>query len=201
MDFDFDVAGVLDELTPLIPLFRPMAVAERPTLPEHRREFFMVADDEHYDGVDRHRAGVFVPGRYRSLEGLSVRFLPGRSDSVLERRPVDEDWQWRPGLKVIPETLARLPLATINNVRVISIPEGGFLPVHRDAFDDAYWESGYTTLTLQLLTGGVPLMAWIDGRVCEIDAPAFFFRDSVPHGTPVTKSRRLGLRVSGRKLP
>jgi hypothetical protein len=202
--FDYDRAALATELLALVPQFRPILIGERPTLPEYRRQWFMVTDDEHLDHVDRHRNGHEIFGKYRSLEGLGLRRGPTgstRDDSVTTRKADDcagWDWDERYAAPLTRATIERLPFRRLRGVRLLSLPPGGFLPAHVDASDDSYWENGHTTLSLLVASGGQPmLMLTGGGELRAVSDPAFLFRDSVPHGVAPVQSRRLLLRISG----
>jgi len=201
--FDYDRAGVERELLALVPQFRPIMVSEKNLLPENRRRWFMVVEDEKLDHVDRHRNGQPIWGRYRSLEGLGLRRGPTGTtmdDSALTRRPDDcagWDWDTRYDIPLTRSTIARLPFTRLRSVRLLSLPPGGFLPTHVDAQDDSYWENGHATLSLLVADGGQPMLALIDGEIRALSDAAFLFKDSAPHGVAPVTSRRLLLRVSG----
>ncbi|MCW0235856.1 MAG: hypothetical protein OJJ21_19825 [Ferrovibrio sp.] len=202
--FDYDRAAVEAELLALVPLFRPILVNERHLLPENRRRWFMVADDEQLDHMDRHRNGQAIIGRYRSLEGLGLRRGPTGTtmdDSVTTRKADDcagWDWDARYDIPLTRTTIERLPFARLRGVRLLSLPPGGFLPAHVDAADDSYWENGHATLSLLVASGGQPmLMLMADGGLQAVSDAAFLFRDSVPHGVAPVPRRRLLLRISG----
>ncbi|MBS4048981.1 MAG: hypothetical protein KG075_21730 [Alphaproteobacteria bacterium] len=201
--FAYDRAGVERELLALVPFFKPILIDESSTLPEKRRRWFMVADDEHYDQVDRHRNGEAVFGRYRSLEGLGLRRGPTGTtvdDSVARRRADDcagWDWDLRYDAPLTRATVERLPFTRLRGVRLLSVPAGGFLPTHRDAADDSYWEAGHATLSLLVADGGQPMLMQVKDEIKAVSDPAFLFRDSVPHGVAPVTSRRLLLRISG----
>jgi len=201
--FDYDRAGIERELLALVPLFRPILISERSTLPENRRRWFMVADDEHLDHVDRHRNGEAVSGKYRSLEGLGLRRGPTGTtvdDSVTRRKPDDcagWDWDARYDVPLTRATVERLPFTRLRGVRLLSLPPGGFLPTHCDAVDDTYWEQGHATLSLLVADGGQPMLMQVGGEIRGVSDAAFLFKDSVPHGVAPVVSRRLLLRISG----
>lgn len=202
--FDYDRAGVEGELLALVPQFRPILISESSTLPENRRRWFMVVDDEQLDHVDRHRNGEAIVGKYRSLEGLGLRRGPtGMTvDDSVTRRKADDcagwDWDLRYDVPLTRATIERLPFTRLRGVRLLSLPPGGFLPTHRDAVDDSYWEQGHATLSLLVADGGQPmLMQAENGEIRAVSDAAFLFKDSVPHGVAPVSSRRLLLRVSG----
>jgi hypothetical protein len=202
--FEYDRQRVAAELLKYENQFERILVSERPILPEHRREFFMVADDDHYDNVERSRNGTYVPGTYRSLEGIHLTHLPtaaGPGYQSTQRRVADDcsGWEWDPRWDVpyTRETIERLPFTRLRGIRVLSLPPSGFLPVHRDAFDQSYWEGGHATISLLAASGGQQMHFWIDGEVHQTACPAFFFKDCSPHGVPVVQSRRILVRVSG----
>lgn len=203
--FEYDRAGLERELLALVPLFRPILISESSTLPENRRRWFMVTDDEHLDHVDRHRNGEAVFGKYRSLEGLGLRRGPTGTtvDDSVTRRQADDcagwDWDLRYDAPLTRATLERLPFTRLRGVRLLSLPPGGFLPTHRDAVDDSYWEQGHATLSLLVADGGQPMLMQPDigGEIIAVSDAAFLFRDSVPHGVAPVTSRRLLLRISG----
>ncbi|MEK9969866.1 MAG: hypothetical protein VW600_12070 [Ferrovibrio sp.] len=201
--FDYDRAGIARELLALVPLFRPILISEISTLPENRRRWFMVADDDHHDHVDRHRNGEAVFGRYRSLEGLGLRRGPTGTtmdDSVTRRKPDDcAGWEWdaRYNAPLTRATIERLPFTRLRGVRLLSLPPGGFLPVHVDAHDDSYWALGHATLSLLVADGGQPMQMLVEGGIRAVSDPAFLFKDSVPHGVAPVSGRRLLLRISG----
>jgi hypothetical protein len=201
--FDYDRTGLERELLALVPQFRPILINETSTLPENRRRWFMVADDAHYDHVDRHRSGEAVFGRYRSLEGLGLRRGPTGTtvdDSVTRRKPDDcsgWDWDGRYDAPLARAAIERLPFTRLRGVRLLSLPPGGFLPVHVDAQDDSYWAAGHATLSLLVADGGQPMQMLIDGAIQAVSDPAFLFKDSVPHGVAPVSGRRLLLRISG----
>jgi hypothetical protein len=201
--FDYDRAALEGELLALVPQFRPILINERSTLAENRRRWFMVADDEHYDHVDRHRDGVAVYGRHRSLEGLGLRRGPTGTtvdDSVTRRKPDDcagWDWDLRYDAPLTRATIERLPFTRLRGVRLLSLPPGGFLPAHVDAPDDSYWTLGHATLSLLVAAGGQPMLMLVDGTVRAVSDAAFLFRDCVPHGVAPVSGRRLLLRISG----
>jgi hypothetical protein len=202
--FDYNRAGVARELLALVPQFRPILISESSTLPENRRRWFMVADDEQLDHVDRHRKGEAVFGKYRSLEGLGLRRGPSglTEDDSVARRKADDctgwDWDLRYDVPLTRAAIERLPFTRLRGVRLLSLPPGGFLPTHRDAVDDSYWEQGHATLSLLVADGGQPmLMQAENGEIKAVSDAAFLFRDSAPHGVAPVTSRRLLLRVSG----
>lgn len=201
--FEYDRAGLERELLALVPQFRPILISESSTLRENRRRWFMVVDDEHLDHVDRHRNGEAIFGKYRSLEGLGLRRGPTGTtvdDSVTRRRADDcagWDWDLRYDAPLTRATVERLPFTRLRGVRLLSLPPGGFLPTHRDAVDDSYWEQGHATLSLLVADGGQPMLMLVDGEIRRVSDAAFLFRDSVPHGVAPVRARRLLLRVSG----
>jgi hypothetical protein len=179
---------------------------------QNRSRWFDVGDEYLYANVDHcipdpsdPEERIFVAGKVPGWRGLSLTHVPGHpvtnGGATYLRRKFDGKWQWKEGIDA-PYTrrlIESLPFDRIDVARVMTLPEGGFGPAHKDCEDDSPWEvDGIASITLVIRDGGVPtrLLA-SDGRVHDVRDDAFFFKDCVPHGIPQTRSPRLILRVNG----
>jgi hypothetical protein len=206
---DFDRERLDVELMALVPAFHSLGTKST----NLERYSWLALDDaglnarvEHYvlDG-----APVFVPGDVSSWWGLSLTHVPGMAQtdagSNRLRRKHDGNWAWKPGMDIpyTRELLGGLPFTRLDTVRVLSLAPGGFGPAHADCGDDSPWEvDGIASITFMVRDGGVPMrFADPEGRLHDVNDPAFFFKDCAPHGVPQTRDRRLLLRVNGAMDP
>jgi len=207
----FDAERLYRELFALLPFFESLAT-KGATL-EKRSKWFSIGDDYLYGNVEHYIQDpsrpidppVFVHSAVPSWWGISLTHVPGlpetHSGSNRYRRKHDGQWVWKADLDVpyTRELVGSLPFTRFDTARVMSLPPGGFGPVHADCRDDTPWEiDGIASITFLLRDGGVQMRFQApDGRLHDVSDPVFFFKDCAPHGVPRTASRRLLLRVNG----
>jgi hypothetical protein len=205
---EFDAARLEAELEGLRPQFGSLATTR--AMIDRRADWFPLGDDalhaavEHV-AIDASGRRTIVPGRVPSWRGTGLTHVPDRPDTASggsrHRRSFDGRWRWKEELK-IPYTrrlIKAIGLERVDNVRAMSLPKGGFGPVHVDWENEAPWETErLVSITFLLRDGGVPMRFRApDGRVHDVSDRVFFFKDCAPHGVPRATSDRMLLRVNG----
>jgi hypothetical protein len=210
LTLSFDGARLCDELLGLRSRFDSLATTKANL--DKRKTWFPVGDEELYAQVDHVAIGpgpeadrMVVRGKVPSWSGIGLTHVPGRPEtswgSSRFRRGFDGKWAWKEDLEVpyTRQLVGGLGLQRVDNVRVMTLPEGGLGPTHVDWETDDPWESeGLASITFLLRDGGSPMrFKSLDGKLYDVNDAVFFFKDCVPHGTPRTTSERLLLRVNG----
>jgi hypothetical protein len=164
------------------------------------------ADCEYIEKVGKE--WVHHPGK-STWKGISLRHMPGIEKSRLGSNRYrftgdGDDWVWdeRFTIPYTRELVSSLPYVALDIVRVMSVSPGGFGPVHIDEINDNPCEKfDLLSTTFTIDYGGSHMQAQHEGNRFETDAPAFLFKDFVPHGVPPVTSRRLILRINGKADP
>ncbi|MEA3194291.1 MAG: hypothetical protein QOD26_2624 [Betaproteobacteria bacterium] len=151
--------------------------------------------------------------RRRELRGVRIFYLRNSTENdVVERSSFavtkalpHASWSWRPELASrIPytiECIESLPYRTLGLIRVF-VCDDTFMPTHRDTDPDAnpdYDRSKAVGLSLIPRTGDVGMLIWdrTRRRARELSGNALLFDDSNWHGVPMTRGRRITIRIFG----
>lgn len=141
-------------------------------------------------------------GTIPSWHGYSFTHVPGVPFSQYggnAARIQHEQWQWKPHARCdyIKEITEQLGFTQVQNVRAMLLDPPGFGPVHCDLPPGSDYYQRHVSVTLNVQSGGQPLIAEIGGVQQAIDAPCFMFRDDCWHGVGQVSSRRIQLRING----
>lgn len=205
--FEYDRARAVAEAMALEAHFIPM--------PPHRstvkQPMWKCAPDEWYDQIGWWSESGSRSGQRPTWRGINLTTLPGHPDTsgILAgaNRVQGEGrgkWVWgglshqTPYLREIAESL---PFEVLDVARVMTIPMGGFGPVHADKPEGEaeHSEKDFLGLTLQLDNGGVRMEVKArSGDHHWVDSPAFLFLDTAPHGVSTPKRTRVTYRIYGK---
>jgi len=151
--------------------------------------------------------------RRKELRGVKIFYLRNSSASDVLARPGfavtktlgHASWHWRSELaERIPYTTAcieSLPYRTLGLVRVF-VCDDTFMPTHRDTDPEVnpdYDRSKAIGLSLIPRTGDAGMLIWnrTQRSVHELRGHCLLFDDSNWHGVPMTRGRRITIRIFG----
>ena len=105
----------------------------------------------------------------------------------------DKAWNWIANLPETKKAVESLPFDEYYIVKVISLDPGGIGIPHTDSKSPTG-----TSLTIELLDGGVKLNIFYNGKCYSPSSNIFYFDDSVLHGVEQITTKRIVMRIHGK---
>ena len=113
---------------------------------------------------------------------------------------IDAEWDWREDIAVpyIRQLVESLQFVRLHTVRVFWLNAGSIGMVHNDDPTQTYYKDKGFSLTLNLKSGGSPLV-FLNGDQRHDVHPGkcFIFKDDCWHGVPQVSSTRMQIRING----
>jgi hypothetical protein len=151
---------------------------------------------------------------------MLLEFGPeGRGPSI-RNETLDPKFIWKikpkyKDLHIVKWVHENLPFEKIHGLHCVSIEEGGFASIHRDskgfysinssAGENRLYKLGFVVINVNISDGGVPLYWSLDGEDSKkyflSNESVYLTNDYFAHGTPIVKSRRRQLRITGIPKP
>lgn len=141
--------------------------------------------------------------KYPAWKGCSLTYVPGSRLSLIgsakfRAETIDTEWLWREDIDIsyTKSVVERLNFKKLNTVRLFMLESDGIGLVHQD--DINFYENGGFSVTLNISTGGSPLVFLEGTEKHEIwPEKTHIFLDDCWHAIPQVKSTRIQLRVNG----
>ena len=202
LNYQYDHSKVIEEIyrnqNQFVEISASMAASEgRP---------FDIVSKELYDQVkfgstesnDQTNVQRTIPSWY----GFCFTYISGNNESLIGKnkfRLSKASWIWRPDINCpyIQKIARDLGYIKLQNVRAMMINPPGFGPVHRDVYPGLGYFKTHTSITLNIESGGQPLVAQFDSKFNELNDECYIFNDDCWHGVGVVTSRRTQLRFNG----
>lgn len=183
------------------------------TVVDHKR-FWPIVPDELYDKIGFWKDKQHYPGINPTWEGLNLT-TTNQADSKDTTSGANRiqgasrgQWYWNLEVakkcKYICFLVEQLPFEYFDVVRIMTIPVGGFGPIHIDKpeGEKEHSEKDFAGLTLELSNGGVGMQIKDrEGNRHDVTDDAYLFLDTVPHGVPLVSHKRTIIRIYGKIEP
>ena len=227
LNFDFDAETLIREIEELRPFFEELtnATSVLEKYAELNRDQFKLVPTDQYYSVNTYdnKTGFNTGKPIKGWMGISLIThetldIPANSSTGIRNLGLS-GWNWRQIVSgsELQKTILRLPLYDLCGVRLVTLPEGAFAPIHRDNGaksipgvkgttssnnnNELWLKNGFISITLNIKNGEVPLRIFNDGQVWDYDEKCYIFNDYYLHGVPLTKTDRIQVRITGRPKP